>query len=432
MVGQATRITPQFVRDIKPPRPDRGDKRQLVYIETLERGLALVFVVSYGGSKTFRVLTYVNGKPKTHWLGKYPTMTVSQARAAAMDYWHDPKKFVAKAAKNSFKQVAENWIKRHVDENQLRSKPEIERMLNKYVYPKFGSKRFLEIDREHINDLLDGIVDNHGRSQADAVLAVIRGICNWYAARSSHYVNPIVRDMKRDKRKSKIKARKRFLNDNEIRMVWEAADACGSFGDLVKLALLTGQRRGRFGEKSTAMRWSEISTDGLWVFNREERRKSTADQIKLPAMALALIAEQPKIDGNPFVFPGGPKGPFNHFSQGMDELRKLLPDMPRWTLHDLRRTARKLMTRAGVRPDVGELALGHSIKGIQEIYDDIAEYQPMIDHAFECVANEIDKIINGTGAGTSWPSVIEHIVNAAINSNVIPLKPVKGVPKLRG
>ena len=56
----------------------------------------------------------------------------------------------------------------------------------------------------------------------------------------------------------------------------------------------------------------------------------------------------------------------------------------------------------------------------------------MIDHAFECVANEIDKIINGTGAGTSWPSVIEHIVNAAIDSNVIPLKPVKGVPKLRG
>jgi hypothetical protein len=60
----------------------------------------------------------------------------------------------------------------------------------------------------------------------------------------------------------------------------------------------------------------------------------------------------------------------------------------------LRRTARKLMSRAGIRPDVGELALGHSIKGIQAIYDDVNEYQPMIDHNFQCIANEIGKILN--------------------------------------
>ena len=107
------------------------------------------------------------------------------------------------------------------------------------------------------------------------------------------------------------------------------------------------------------MRWSEIGKDGVWVFNREDHRKGTVDQLKLSPMALDIIAKLEKIDGNPFAFPGDPKSPFNHFSQGMDELRKLLPDMPRWTLHDLRRTARKLMSRAVVRPDVGELVLGH-------------------------------------------------------------------------
>src|ERR1700722_873914 len=52
-----------------------------------------------------------------------------------------------------------------------------------------------------------------------------------------------------------------------------------------------------------------------------------------------------------------------------------------WVLHDLRRTCRKLMTRAKVRPDVAELALGHSIRGIQATYDDPHEYAGMIDDA---------------------------------------------------
>ena len=65
-----------------------------------------------------------------------------------------------------------------------------------------------------------------------------------------------------------------------------------------------------------------------------------------------------------------------------------------WVLHDLRRTCRKLMTRARVRPDVAELALGHSIRGIQATYDDRGEYQPMIDDAIQRVADEIEKILH--------------------------------------
>ena len=62
------------------------------------------------------------------------------------------------------------------------------------------------------------------------------------------------------------------------------------------------------------------------------------------------------------------------FSQRKEEFDEKLPPMGDWTLHDLRRTCRKLMTRARVRPDVAELALGHFIKGIQAVYDDPAEF----------------------------------------------------------
>jgi Arm DNA-binding domain len=77
----AKTITDAFVRNVK--APDQISQRQVTYIDTLERGLALVLVVSYSGTKTFRALTYRNGKARTRKLGSYPAISVKQARAQA-------------------------------------------------------------------------------------------------------------------------------------------------------------------------------------------------------------------------------------------------------------------------------------------------------------------------------------------------------------
>jgi hypothetical protein len=92
---------------------------------------------------------------------------------------------------------------------------------------------------------------------------------------------------------------------------------------------------------------------------------------------LDVIEAQPRIEGNPHVFPGSAQGrwrkskdgkaenatpSFNSFSQRKAELDKMLPDdMEPWTLHDLRRTAKSLMARAGVRPDISEQFMGLSL-----------------------------------------------------------------------
>ena len=62
-----------------------------------------------------------------------------------------------------------------------------------------------------------------------------------------------------------------------------------------------------------------------------------------------------------------------------------------WTLHDLRRTARSLMSRAGVRPDIGERCLGHVIGGVEGTYDRHDYLEQMAD-AFEKLAGEVEKI----------------------------------------
>jgi integrase len=387
-------LSAQFVKNIQ-VTPKHDKHKQESYFDNLKRGVTLVLVVSCGQPKdhpkTWRVLTYVNGKAKSHKLGIYPQMTVAEASEKALEFWKDPKKFLAKTETGSFKDVAEQWVRRYVEKKKLRSKQEIERILQRYVYPKWKDHPFRDIRRLEVNALLDRIEDNHGMAQADAVLAVVRGVCNWYQTRADDYDSPIVKGMKRDKRKPEDKRRDRFLDDNEIRLVWKACDEMGTFGALAKVLLLTASRR----EKVATMKRSDVVEDGVWTIASEDREKGTADKIKLPQMALDIIAAQPHIAGNPYVFAARGKGPFNSWSQRKEELdQKLPPNMPRWTLHDLRRTARKLMTRAHIRTDVAELALGHSIKGIQATYDDPSEYQSMIDDAFQCVANEVEKILN--------------------------------------
>ena len=153
-------ITDAFCRNVKLPR--KTDKPQITYIDTLERGLALVLVVSYGGTRAFRVMTYRNGKAETHKLGTYPRMTVKEARAKAREYWQSPQKFEAAGNTGSFKEVAENWVKRHVEAKKLRTGVEVKRMLDKLVLPAWKDRSFRELKRSDVTELLDGIADKNG------------------------------------------------------------------------------------------------------------------------------------------------------------------------------------------------------------------------------------------------------------------------------
>jgi len=67
-----------------------------------------------------------------------------------------------------------------------------------------------------------------------------------------------------------------------------------------------------------------------------------------------------------------------------------------WRLHDLRRTARSLLSRAGVNPDVAERCLGHAIPGVRGIYDR-HRYIDEMRHAFEALAAQLDRIVHPPG-----------------------------------
>jgi integrase len=285
----------------------------------------------------------------------------------------------------TFGDVAANWLKRHAEANGLRSSREIRRLLDVHVLPLWKAREFTAIRRSDVAALLDDVEDNHSPRQADYVLNVVRSIMNWQATRSE-YNPPLVKGMKRQK----VASRARVLDDDEINQVWEATEGNGTFGAIVRMCLLTAQR----SRKVAAMKWADYSDDtGEWSVPKEAREKDTGGTLVLPEAALAIIRAQDRIGDNPYVFAGRGDGPYRGFSAGKATFDAKVPSVPKWTIHDLRRSARSLMSRAGVRPDVAERVMGHAIVGVEGIYDRFS-YRAEKAEALKQLAALIDGIVN--------------------------------------
>ena len=166
-----------------------------------------------------------------------------------------------------FADVAASWMKRHVEPNGLRSRREIVRMLETHILPAWRDRDFVAVKRSDVAKLLDHVEDQHGARAADYVLNVVRSIANWYAARTDDYAPPVVRGMRRQN--PHAQARARILDDAELAAIWQVAEHNGTFGDIIRIALLTAQRR----TKVATMRWDDLSSDGEWTISKEAREK---------------------------------------------------------------------------------------------------------------------------------------------------------------
>jgi integrase len=135
------------------------------------------------------------------------------------------------------------------------------------------------------------------------------------------------------------------------------------------------------------------------------REKVNDGKLKLPKFTLAIVEAQPRIRDNPFVFAGRGKKAFNSFSDGKEDLGQKVQISP-WVIHDLRRTARSLMSRAGVRSEIAERALGHVIPGVEGVYNRYA-YLEEKGEALAAISNLVKSILAGG------------------DSNVVPIKAAK-------
>jgi integrase len=382
----------EAVRDIAPPM-----RNKLVVPDAVK---PLLLIVHRSGAKTWAVRTYPRpGVPSSESIGTWPELTVEAARKKAL--LHQAKQVANVDSKgeivgDTVAGIVEQFLVRYVERKGLRTQDEIKRIFNKYVLPKWGERPLSEIERQDITALVDDVADEHGTRQADAVFSYISKLMTWHAARSD-YKSPIAKGMHERQRLE----RDRWLNNDEIRALWRAAPALGSFGSLCQLLLLTGQRLA----KVAMMRREEVK-DGVWTIPAEAREKPNAKRLVLPAMALAIIDAQPVIVGRPFVF--ACTGYRVAHKARLDKLMRaeLGGDLPEWRIHDLRRTCRTLLSEIGIRPDVGERILGHRVGTKDQGTYDRWKYQREMSAALEALADLVAGIVGQEAAdkpvGAIW------------------------------
>jgi integrase len=195
------------------------------------------------------------------------------------------------------------------------------------------------------------------------------------------------------------RSRDRVLSDDELFLVWEAADRIGyPFGPLVQVLALTGQRRDEVG----CMRWSELSLESrLWTLPRERTKTDTAHEVPLSDKAIVALKALPRLAQSDFVFSSNGAGSVSGYSKAKHRLDALLPaDMPAWRLHDLRRTCASGLARLGINLPVIEKVLNHSsgsFAGIVGVYQKHS-FADAKRQALEAWGRHIDALVSGRPA----------------------------------
>jgi integrase len=275
--------------------------------------------------------------------------------------------------------VSEEFLRRHP---QLRTLSQRRADLALF-YPALGVLPISEIRRGQIFRELDRVADQRGPVRADRTLAAVKRLLAWHAERSD-YVSVLGRGGRLTS--TKERARSRILSDDELRRVWLAAERFGVFGDLLRFLLLTCARR----NEGAAATVGEFSPDGkIWTLPAARCKSKTDVVIPLSRTAQKIVAARPKLGD--FVFSATGRRPFNNFAHAKASF-DAAAGVSGWRIHDLRRSARTLLSQCNVRPDIAELCLGHSIGGIRGVYD---KYQYLDEKrvAFESLAALIERIV---------------------------------------
>jgi integrase len=403
------RITKRAVDDLRPGESISDTEVRGFRARRLGGGL-VSYELRYGSGPARRFVK----------LGTHGNITPEQARALAKEHageaaaGKDPasrRREARAAAAHTLDALLDDFLARHVrkQEKALRSADEIERIFRATVRPALGRRSIYDLRRRDIAALLDKAEDESGPAAADKALAYLRRCFRWHAARDDRFVPPIVPGMARTKPRER--ARDRVLDDQELRDLDKALDALQPRTDVpacyppfVRALLFSAQRR----TEVARMRWEEVTGD-TWVI--PGARYKTGRDVAVPLTeTVRQLLGPPRSQGFVFSSDGGRRS-FSGYSKAkvaldarIAELRKKdgRSPMPRWTHHDLRRSARSLMSRASVPADIAERVLGHVIPGVRGVYDRY-EYLNEKHDALERLAGLINRILHPDEAVVAFP-----------------------------
>ena len=314
------------------------------------------------GGAFYAVRYRLGGGQRIKSLGLHGHLTPDTARAQALAALGKAAVGVdpfpeAPAGGESFGAGVERYLTQRKSKLKPRSFVEVERHLRKDAKP-LATAKLNEIDRRKVAVLLGEIETASGPSARNGVRASLSGFFTWAIREGLIEINPVTGTAKADQGRP----RERVLTQGELATIWRNLPQ-GRFGDIVRLLILTGQRRNEIG----GLRLSEIDFDrGLLVLPPARTKNKRQHELPLSPQASAILRRllngdtTYKLNRNGAIGVFGVNGfPSGGWSGSKAALDRRVGLAKPWRLHDLRRTAATMMAELGVLPHIVEAILSH-------------------------------------------------------------------------
>ncbi|MCX8966891.1 tyrosine-type recombinase/integrase [Erwinia psidii] len=253
----------------------------------------------------------------------------------------------------------------------------LRRRIDKDINPSIGHMKVEDVKPRHIDDMLKSIVDRGAPTIATDVLRWTRRIFDYGIKRHALEINPCSAFEVSDAGGKEI-ARDRWLSRDELIRLFQAMRTAKGFSRqnelTFKLLLILCVRK----MELCAARWEEFDFDAaIWHLPEERSKNGDAIDIPLPPPSVNWLRELHSFSCNSaWVLPARkmqhrmiPHIQESTLPVALAKVRAEMPDVPNFTIHDFRRTARTHLAALGVDPVVAERCLNHRIKGVEGIYN---------------------------------------------------------------
>ncbi|WP_228098428.1 tyrosine-type recombinase/integrase, partial [Chitinilyticum piscinae] len=326
-------------------------------------------------------------------IGYYPEMTVTSARKEALKKKVQllggvvPKLQKEKLVERQVTEVIEKRLERTVGQlaqeyllriisPRIRTDYIQRRQLAKDVLPYIGSRKIKSIIPEDIDRLLDRIRQRGAPTVANKVLRLLQNMWN-YAQRKGYIENNRIALMTIADAGGSEVARSRFLTADEIQLLFVAMRRARGFSRqnelTIRLLLLLCCRK----MELCSARWENFDLEAaVWYMTDDTKTKRGID-VPLPKLAVTYLLELKTLAGDSeYVLParkmqtsGIPYICVNTLNVALSKVKREMPNVAPFVIHDLRRTGRTHLSDLGIDPITAELTLNHHIKGVHGIYN---------------------------------------------------------------
>jgi integrase len=332
-------------------------KQRTYYCDSQVRGLYLE--ISPRGTRSFYVRRMSRGRSDKLFIGRFPDVSIEQARSKAMSFHADlsigHSQAEEKRSSNSelsLSELFELYLERHMQKSRKTGTASKQCFYN--WFSRWKDWKISSISRESLEVLHAQLANERGKYTANRALQLISAMYNkailWKIWKGDNPARGIT--------KFSEFARERVLREDEIGSFFSCLndEPRDQFYDFVMLLILTGQRKSNV----LAMRWQDVDlTANTWTIPAELMKNGQTMMVALTQKEIDILKLRAEFKTNDFVFPS--EGKLGHYIEPKRRWKNLLSraKISDFHIHDLRRTLASYMANSGANVALIQSALNH-------------------------------------------------------------------------